>query len=117
MVPSKEQLVKIIAEGDNSINNSLVITIDGVFELRDFDSAKSNVNNDLVGRFETLGANNVDIGIEAAQDRHFISMIYTALLECWYYFNLSGAKDIYMDSESQFSEDELLEKLNQLVEK
>lgn len=97
--PSKEQLVATIKNGNDSINNSLVLNVNGLFELRNFNSINLSIQDPtIVMRNETFGAGNEYVGESAANHIDFINDIYSSALEYWYDHLKTGATNMYSDS-------------------
>lgn len=82
-VPEIDQLIYVIANGNDLNNNTVVLKSDGNFEL--FENYNHVVNNpNVIVRTETFIAGNDYVGKEASKDLAHISSIYRASLEDWY---------------------------------
>jgi hypothetical protein len=97
-LPSREQLISVIANGDDRKNNSVIFNSEGLFELIDcdfFDISQEYPN--IVMRYETFTAGNDFVGIEAANDNRLIKDIYTQSLEYWLIYLLTNKTHFYAD--------------------
>lgn len=98
MEPSKKQLKGIIASGDDSRLNSLILKTDGRFELMDITGkvpAQVKFPDYVVGRFETFGRNNGYVGIEAAKDDDFINSTFNDMMKLWDIHKVSGRTNMH----------------------
>lgn len=116
--PSKEQLRSVINQGDDRINNSLILNVYGFFEVRDFHTMDINTDDPtLVFRYETFGAGNGYVGAESADDNGFIDDLYALFLLGWYNHLVSGATNMYFEKEATESEQEIINKINSLSDR
>lgn len=83
-VPSIEQLRSAIAGGNDNFNNSLVLNVNGKFELRQVPPFDFSANDpSVVVRHETSQAGNDYVGANAAADSRYVNQWYAASLEYW----------------------------------
>lgn len=113
IIPKKEQLIETIQNGDDSKHNTLIIKLNGEFELLNKYDKSILTNHNIVTRFETFVAGNRYVGINASKDEELINMLYLGALDEWFIFLKTGIKNSYCDLESQFefTIDELVEKI------
>ena len=93
--PSKEQLKKVLACGDDSFHNQLVLNVNGEFELRQ----KGAFANDpsKVVRFETFCAGNGYVGEEMANNDSFLNDNFLSALNFWISHLKTGDTQAYCD--------------------
>ena len=72
-----EQLIELIALGDDSIRNQIRIKEDGTIFLSSI--VGNNCLTGIAGRFETFDANNGYVGRKAATNEQHIQSIYLAI--------------------------------------
>lgn len=91
-VPSIAQLKEVIASGDDSRLNSLVLKKTGEFELLDITGRLPSevIYPDVVGRFETFADGNGYVGPDAAGDDDFISNMFNDMMELWKIYRKTG---------------------------
>lgn len=82
--PTIEQCRDIMAAGDDTVTNSLILNVDGVFELRacpPFDP----FNNDptIVVRHESFGSGNDYVGPRASRDTRHVESHFGSSLGFW----------------------------------
>ncbi|MDU1604960.1 MAG: hypothetical protein E6845_18555 [Clostridium sp.] len=87
---SREQLVELIKNGDDSYDNQIRVTKDGIIFLSRIVGAEDISN--LRFRFETYDAGNGYVGPEAADDDEYIDDLYNGLIKTWK-FNRTGYVD------------------------
>lgn len=78
---SREQLVELIKNGDDSYDNQIRVTKDGTIFLSRIVGAEDISN--LRFRFETCDAGNGYVGPEAADDDKYINDLYNGLIKTW----------------------------------
>ena len=91
--PSREQLVSVLHCGDDRADNSLILTIDGLFELR---SCRFSLIDPFVavkfGRFQISGGY---LGPEPVKDKKYVDAIYRRALELWITHTITGETNLY----------------------
>lgn len=112
---TKSELVEVIAHGDDSRHNVLVINIIGYIKLGDqkYMSKARDQDIPVAVRNEMFCAENGYVGLEAARDMSHINRTYRTLLGGWYTHLLSGELDIFMDITPPESESELVAKIRE----
>lgn len=78
---TREQLVELIKNGDDSVHNQIRVKRDGTIFLSQIVGAE-----DISGlrfRFETFDAGNGYVGVDAAADDTYINGLYRGLKESW----------------------------------
>jgi len=96
-VPSIDQLRAELAGGDDSKNNSLILNLNGVFELRQrppFDIHRNDPT--VILRHETFAAGNEYVGPDAAQDDQLVGEVYRGSLTGWLNHLKSGQTQDYI---------------------
>lgn len=78
---SREQLVELIKNGDDSYDNQIRVTKEGIIFLSRIVGAEDISN--LRFRFETYDAGNGYVGPEAADDDEYIDDLYNGLIKTW----------------------------------
>lgn len=83
-IPDKEQLRQVIAAGDDSKNNSLILNVYGKFELRQRPPYDIHQNDPtVIVRNETFAAHNDYVGPNASKDDSHIDAHYLTSLRHW----------------------------------
>ncbi|MES2566219.1 MAG: hypothetical protein V4565_05100 [Bacteroidota bacterium] len=117
LIPSKEQLVSTIRQGDDRIINSLILNVYGFFELRDFHTMQIQIDDPtLVFRYETFSPYNDYVGMDASNDSRHINNLYTTFLKGWHEHLNGGHTNMCFESEPRETENELLKAINSLRE-
>lgn len=114
-VPSKEQLRAVIATGDDEHANSLILNLQGQFELRrrpPFDINKNDPT--VVFRYETFAPGNDYVGLEAAQDETHIDDMFCSSLGGWLVHLTTGQTRAYSDMRSNESSEQLQKEIEGL---
>lgn len=114
MAPSKEQMKQVIAKGDNTKNNSLILNSDGIFELRVFEQLDINKDENTIVRFETLSKNTGFVGLEASKDSRFMDNTFIAMLECWVEYLKTKNITYFTDATKGGNEADLLLEIKKL---
>lgn len=96
IIPDINQLVDVIRNGNDRVNNSLILNLDGKFEL--FENFINNKDQNVVVRNETYIANNKYVGKEPSNDLIFINNIYLTMLKGWYSHLITNKINIYVDT-------------------
>ncbi len=81
MEPKIEQLIDTIKNGDDTRHNSLILNLDGTFEIPE--EISLDIKKEYIIRFETFVADNNYVGFNASEDKKFIDRIYKKALEAW----------------------------------
>jgi len=98
-IPSRDQLISVIAQGDDRINNSLILNVHGLFELRDFYTLNLSFKDPtIVLRNETFSAGNGYVGKDAAKDANLIKGLYAVSLYHWLIHLQNGLTNMYSDT-------------------
>jgi hypothetical protein len=93
--PSIEQLRALIAAGDEKTMNMLVLSIHGLFELRNATLwAARIIDPSIAVRYETFIEHSNHVGAEAATDDAFIGDVYAAMIEGWHTHLATGETDM-----------------------
>lgn len=108
---TREQLRSVLLQGDDRVNNSLVIDKEGYIQLVPFERAK---DAGYPVRFETFDSGNGYVGSE--YDLSELENIYMKLLEGWVE-HLTSGDTVYRDYSSGESEEELLKKIDVALQK
>ncbi len=116
LLPSREELTQVIAEGDDRQNNALIIDLEGHFKLMGFSRAR-RVLAPIAVRNEAYVAGNGYVGIVPAQDAIFLEREYLSLLEGWVSHLHSGRLDIFVDESTQRKEKDILTEIEELSQK
>jgi len=114
LIPDKEQLISTIWNGNDDINNSLILNVNGSFELRNFYDLLEVDDPTIIYRYETFIAGNDYVGEEAAKDEHLINSIFTSALKHWLAHLSSGRTNSYMDESFGGNSISLLEDIKKL---
>jgi hypothetical protein len=116
-VPTKEQLISTISKGNDDINNSLILNVNGAFELRPRESVRKEVvDPTIIARFETFIAGYEEVGIKASKDKPFIDSLYVNFLDQWESHLLTGATNYYIDTLLDAKEEELIHKIQRHIQ-
>jgi len=114
LTPSKDQLVSIILQGDDRINNSLILNVYGFYELRPSDTINLLIDDpSIVVRYETFVAGNEYVGKNAAMDTVFIDQLYASTLEFWLIHLQTGKTNYYSAEESHSSSEEIVNQIQE----
>ncbi|TNE48288.1 MAG: hypothetical protein EP343_16885 [Deltaproteobacteria bacterium] len=112
-LPDMEQLTKTIREGNDHVNNSLILNSHGAFELRPRPPYNPSLNDPSVAvRNETFGAGNGYVGREPASDFSFMMTLYSNLLDYWVLHLATGQTNLYVDSYANKSMEVLMKELD-----
>jgi hypothetical protein len=110
VIPDKGQLRAVIAGGDDNQFNSLILNVNGLFELRqrpEYDIFKNDPT--VVVRHETFAPGNSHVGAEAARDDVQIDEWFYSSLKAWLYHVETGVTHEYCgDDELSSGDDEQL---------
>jgi|GEM_PF-1142559 len=93
---TKAELKEVIAADNDDYHNSLVLTLNGHFELWTPQDARKLLSPVAV-RYESFVAGNEYVGKQAALDNGFINQTYLAMLEGWVTHLMNFELDIYQD--------------------
>ncbi|OLN21452.1 hypothetical protein BTO30_14945 [Domibacillus antri] len=102
---TEEDLEKVLIEGDDNYNNSLVIDFNGNLHLKRFNDAK---HGPYAVRFETFVAGNGYVG--SASSLSHTENTYLSLLDGWL-SHLKGHDKVYRDYPSSKSKEQLLQEI------
>lgn len=93
MVPTKEDLIEVIKNGDDSLDNVLVLNLDGSFELINGCggyAVEAEKEEDYVVHYETFDAGNDYVGENASKDNEHIDRLYSWALRYWDKYEKTG---------------------------
>lgn len=96
-MPTIEQLAKVIASGDDSVLNRLVLKTDGHFELIPIETVEDDLNfhkMTFVTRWEAFDAGNDYVGMEASKDKDFLDSIMNWSIRAWKKYKETGNTNI-----------------------
>jgi hypothetical protein len=117
-MPNKEQLRAVIASGDDEHANSLILRLDGNFELRQRPPFDINKNDPtVVLRYETFAPGNDYIGLEASRDESHINNLFRSSLEAWLIHLRTGETRAYSDMLPTESSEQLKNEIEALRSK
>jgi len=92
-MPTRQQLVNEIKEGNDNFNNRLILKLNGEFEIVPFHTSEDAQNFELleyVTRWETFDAGNDYVGIEASKDNGLIEEIMNWAECAWREYKVTG---------------------------
>lgn len=113
LVPSFEQLISVIKQGDDRLHNSLILNVFGFFELRNFDTINISIEDPtIVFRHETFSIGNDYVGSNASKDDLLMQNIYSTAIENWLDHLKTGRTNFYADFHTIKKIDYLLEELD-----
>lgn len=113
--PSRDQLVQVIANGDDSVSNVLILDVYGQFELRQSPPFNQLLNDPSIIVFhETFIAGNNYIGPDASEDGNHIEELFIDSLEYWKNHLKDGRNQDYSDTTTSMSYDEIQQELREL---
>lgn len=72
MEPNKDQLIKTIANGDNSVPNVLFLCLDGSFVLIQGEGSLASKKLDYIARWKTFFPRSSCVGKSASKDDIFL---------------------------------------------
>ncbi len=78
---TREQLVELIKNGDDSVDNQIRVKSDGTVFLSQVVGAEDI--DGLMFRLESFDAGNGYVGVDAAADDTYINGLYRGLKESW----------------------------------
>jgi hypothetical protein len=113
--PPIDHLMEVIAAGDDSYMNILVLNVEGTFELRQcppFDISRNDPS--IVVRHETFVAGNGYVGPEATQLKQLIDDFYDSSLEAWIEHLRTGETQEFSDLPSQKSRYTIFDELESI---
>ena len=113
IIPSKEQYIEVIRNGDDSIDKKVVLHLNGIFEVVANDHF--NIDSEYVGRSESLDAGNGYVGVAASEDADYIDRSYAMFLKAWIHFIKHGTRKVYLDLYPTESIEQLLKELENLI--
>lgn len=119
-IPSEEEMLDVIRQGDDRRNNVLALGVDGHFHL--FDRHERRGPFDIVSdptiavRMETFVAGNGYIGRKSVQkNREWWHKNYLDYLACWTTHLLTGEVNIYDDLGADQGEEEIMRELHEAM--
>lgn len=113
-LPSDDDLKQVVASGDDSRSNVLILNVHGKFELRDSHQIDHR-DPTIVFRYESFVAGNGYIGPKPANDENFIHSLYSTAIEEWRGHLESGRVGFYRDYFSRGNIEELKAEIAKIV--
>lgn len=114
-VPSLDQLREVIRGGDGTVNNSLILNVEGKFELLQSPPYEVTSNNPMCAvRYETFNAGTDYVGVKASRDDSHILEVYARMMSCWVDHLKSGSTQWYFEEGSPISTEELPQILDEM---
>jgi hypothetical protein len=113
--PTKEQLKSVLANGDDSFHNQLILNVYGEFELRQNGSFSNDPSK--VVRFETFCAGNGYVGQEMANNDSFLNDNFLSALDYWITHLKTGNSQAYCDLYRSDTLDQMLAELSDVEKK
>jgi len=111
--PTLTEMRNLIRQGDDQINNMLIIDLNGYFSLLEFST--EHVNSFVIAvRHGAFIAGNGYIGPQAADDETFTNRVFHTMLYGWLEHLQTGQVNWFMDIPSQESLDDLHKKIDSL---
>lgn len=115
IIPSKEQLISVIKQGDDRYTNSLILNTYGFYELREFRTMNISYEDPtIVLRNETFQAGNEYVGRVASEHSRFIDSLYIDSLYYWSINMESGKTNMYSDYNVSENLEDIIEKIKSL---
>ncbi|MCB9233225.1 MAG: hypothetical protein H6581_16330 [Bacteroidia bacterium] len=112
-LPLKKQLITIIENGIDEIFNTLILNINGQFELRDFSGEnQAKVDPSVVVRYETFTPGNGYVGKDASKDMNHVTNYYVDSLRYWLMHLDTGGTYMFSDDIFMGEENDLIQKIN-----
>jgi hypothetical protein len=112
---TKEQVRKVLLDGDDNYHNSLIIDLDGFPRLIRVIGRTPLTLTDFAVRFETFNAGNGYVGKNSGLNH--LDSTYLTLLEGWL-SHLQSGQDVYTDCQLENkTKDEYLKEINQELSK
>lgn len=106
---TEEHLREVILNGNDSVNNSLVVDFDGYLHLVPF---KNAIDNLYAVRFETFVAGNGYVGNRTSHEH--LEGTYLSLLDGWS-THLIGHDTVYRDYPSNKTKEELISEIEDAI--
>ena len=117
-LPSKEQLISVMKQGDDRMHNSLILNVFGFYELRNFHTLILNIKDPtIVYRNETWSRGNGYVGEEILKNSAFLDSIYENSLEYWLTHLQNGLTNMYSDIQATMTLDEIISEIKLLEKK
>ena len=115
--PEKKQLIDVIKNGNDDINNTLYLKLNGKFSLYfDAEIPFKNSGIDYIGAYETFSAGNGYIGKEATKDKVHINNLFKIFLNSWLdYKEEKKIKQYLGDYYTEYTIEELQLKIDNLI--
>lgn len=92
-MPNLVQLQQVIASGNDSINNRLILNLNGDFELYPFETSRDDYNFqnlNYITRWDTFDSGNDYVGKNASNDLSFLNKLMEWANEAWDLHNKNG---------------------------
>lgn len=116
-VPAIDQLRAVLAGGDDSKANSLILNLNGAFELRQrppFDIHRNDPT--VILRHETFAPRNDYAGVDAAQDDQLVGELYRSSLAGWLNHLKYGQTQEYVGFSAGTTYEPILNEIEQVRE-
>lgn len=97
ILPSKEQLISVLRQGDDRNSNSLILNVYGFFELRARECINIISDPTIIFRNETFQAGNGYAGVESSNDKRFVDAMYLEAIIHWKKHLETGITGLYSD--------------------
>lgn len=110
-VPAEIELMHLLRGGNDNRHNTLVLTLDGHFDLLDPGEVDIVYNPTIAARTETYAAGNGYVGPEAASMTEYVHGVYRDMLALWVEHVETGHLNIHDDIGTEEPEADLLARL------
>ncbi|MEI6949932.1 hypothetical protein V9K67_22285 [Paraflavisolibacter sp. H34] len=108
-LPSKEMMVQTITAGNDDTINSLILTVDGKFELIDFKSIDKLFCDPNIALILRPWLNLGGVGISAAKNKILMGALYATMILFWRMHVQTGHTNMYVDSIGSMPEQEAID--------
>ena len=112
---SMQEMREVIASGDDSELNSLVLDLNGRFSFMNTNLAMRNPN--VAVRNEAFAPGNGYVGVGASEDRSFVGETYLGMLEGWLTHLKTGKLEVFVDCYEGESEQEMWAEVDSIFSK
>jgi hypothetical protein len=94
-MPSKNQLTSTIAQGNDNIENILILKSNGSFELVNRKQRASyEAQGEIIVEHEWFVAARGHVGQQVSTDQKYIDTLYDCHMKGWNMYNQTGEKNI-----------------------
>jgi len=99
LMPSRDQLISVLAQGDDRITNVLILNVHGFFELRYIGTINSLIKDPaIVMRYMTFPSRSGCVGPKVVKISKYIDVIYSDSLLYWADHLETGKTNYYCDA-------------------